>query len=123
MHMARRVQILHPEPLILMSQRDAVIPIIRNPDLIHHGAVDRSHVGRFFFVAVAKGREAVCVFDVWKGGARVVGVEGGHEGKGVVVDYFFRVRGGEGFEGSFESVVCRRDDDAEGGPLRGGVDA
>ena len=120
--MARRVQILHPVPLVLMLQRDAIVPIIRNPDPVHHGPVDRKHVRRLLLVPVAERRPPVGVLDVGELTAGVR-VEVRHEGEGVVVDDLGRVAVGEGFEGGFEGGVGGADDGAQGVPFRGGVDA
>ncbi len=121
--MARRVQILHPEPLILMAQLDAVIPIIRNLHPVHRRPVDRPHIRRLLAVPVAERRPPVCVSDVGEGGPGVR-VEGGEEGEGVVEDDSVAVLWvREGGEGGSEGVVGGGDGGAEGGLLGWGCDA
>ena len=120
MHMRRRVEILHPEPLIAMLKRNAIIPILRDPHPIDLGIVDRQHELRLLQIPVAERRPPVRVLDVGEQIARVV-VEVRHEGVGVVVDDFVGVLGRQGFERGFEGRVGGRDGGAEGVPLRGGV--
>lgn len=121
MNKTGRVQKLHPKPLVLMLQRDAIIPIIRNLHAVDDGPIDRKDKLRLHCIAIAERREAIHVFDIREQAAGV-GVEVRHECEGVVVDDFIRgVR--QSFEGGFEGGVCGVDDGAEGVPLRGGVDA
>ena len=118
--MARRVHILHPIPLILMLERDAVVPIPRDPDPVHHRAVDRPHGRRLLGVPVAEGGEPVRVPDVGERAARVR-VQVRHEGEGVVADDPVGV--GQGRESGLEGGVGGGDGGAQGVPLRRGVDA
>ena len=120
--MARRVQILHPVPLILMLQRDAIIPIIRDLHPIHHRPVDRPHVRRLVLIPVAERREAVRVLEVRERAPRVR-VQVRHEAEGVVVNDSARGVLGQGLERGGEGGVGGRDDGAEGVPLCRGVDA
>lgn len=78
MHMTRRIQILHPIPLILFTLRHTHIPIILQPR--------RHHRRRPIRITITKRRISIRILLVREFGAGIR-IQIRHEGVGIVVEY------------------------------------